>query len=141
MLELAGVWPPAGAEAVEVDDAYERLADVGFEYGPVFQGLRGVWRRGEEVFAEVELGEEEAGRAGRLVCIRRCWMRRCMRRAGGRLDGIWRERERAGDGVRLPFSWGGVGLYAAGASRVAGLSCSGGGDGVVRWWRALVGGG
>ena len=63
-LELAGVWPPAGAEPLEIDDAYERLEDVGLEYGPVFQGLRGVWRRGEEVFAEVELGEEQAGDAG-----------------------------------------------------------------------------
>ena len=37
---------------------------AGLEYGPVFQGLRGVWRRGGEVFAEVALDEEQAGRAG-----------------------------------------------------------------------------
>ncbi|WP_189135945.1 type I polyketide synthase, partial [Wenjunlia tyrosinilytica] len=42
-------WPPAGAVAVPVDDVYDRFAELGFSYGPVFQGLRAVWRRGEEV--------------------------------------------------------------------------------------------
>src|SRR3954451_13244100 len=43
-------WPPEGAEAIEVDDVYDRLADAGFVYGPAFQGLRAAWRRGEEIF-------------------------------------------------------------------------------------------
>ncbi|MEU9993742.1 type I polyketide synthase, partial [Streptomyces sp. NPDC048045] len=33
-------WPPAGAAAVELDGFYEGMADAGFGYGPVFQGLR-----------------------------------------------------------------------------------------------------
>ena len=41
------VWPPAGATAMDVTDAYERLAARGYEYGPAFQGLRAMWRRGE----------------------------------------------------------------------------------------------
>ncbi|WP_435179503.1 polyketide synthase dehydratase domain-containing protein, partial [Actinacidiphila sp. bgisy145] len=49
------VWPPAGAVAVAVDDAYERLARRGYGYGPAFQGLRQVWRAGDTVYAEVEL--------------------------------------------------------------------------------------
>ncbi|GAB3897543.1 hypothetical protein GCM10029964_080580 [Kibdelosporangium lantanae] len=44
-------WPPAGAEPVSVD--YEDLAARGFDYGPAFRGLRAVWRRGDELFAEV----------------------------------------------------------------------------------------
>ncbi|MEU4704759.1 type I polyketide synthase, partial [Nonomuraea dietziae] len=54
----ASVWPPSGAEPVEVEGGYERLAERGYEYGPAFQGLRAVWRRGEELFAEVVLPEE-----------------------------------------------------------------------------------
>ncbi|WP_324617633.1 polyketide synthase dehydratase domain-containing protein, partial [Streptomyces sp. NRRL F-5053] len=56
-----GVWPPRGAEPVDVSDCYERLAEAGFGYGPVFQGLRSAWRRGEDVFAEVALPEGVEG--------------------------------------------------------------------------------
>ncbi|WP_257134493.1 acyltransferase domain-containing protein, partial [Streptomyces sp. st77] len=50
-------WPPAGAQAVDASDVYELLAGQGYGYGPVFQGLRSVWRRADEVFAEVVLPE------------------------------------------------------------------------------------
>ncbi|MCX5338610.1 type I polyketide synthase [Streptomyces atratus] len=55
-----GTWPPAGAETVELDGFYDGMADGGFAYGPVFQGLRSVWRSGDEVFAEVALPEDTA---------------------------------------------------------------------------------
>ncbi|MEU2065295.1 acyltransferase domain-containing protein, partial [Streptomyces sp. NPDC013455] len=55
---LAGVWPPAGAEPVDLDRFYDRLADAGFLYGPVFQGLAGAWRCGESLVAEVGLPDE-----------------------------------------------------------------------------------
>ncbi|MGQ5641022.1 MULTISPECIES: polyketide synthase dehydratase domain-containing protein, partial [unclassified Streptomyces] len=45
---------------------YERFAGLGLSYGPVFRGLRGVWRRGGEVFAEVGLPEEQETVAGRF---------------------------------------------------------------------------
>jgi acyl transferase domain-containing protein len=51
------VWPPVGATAVDVTDAYERLAERGYEYGPAFQGLQAMWQRGNEVFAEVAVPE------------------------------------------------------------------------------------
>ncbi|WP_257134492.1 acyltransferase domain-containing protein, partial [Streptomyces sp. st77] len=50
-------WPPTGAVAVDVSDVYETMAGQGYGYGPVFQGLRSVWRRADEVFAEVVLPE------------------------------------------------------------------------------------
>ncbi|MGQ4406689.1 SDR family NAD(P)-dependent oxidoreductase, partial [Streptomyces hayashii] len=56
--ETMAVWPPAGAEPVEADGFYERLADAGYHYGPVFQGVSRVWRAGEELFAEVGLPED-----------------------------------------------------------------------------------
>jgi polyketide synthase 12 len=49
------VWPPAGAVPLDVADGYERLAGRGYGYGPAFRGLTSMWRRGDEVFAEVTL--------------------------------------------------------------------------------------
>jgi acyl transferase domain-containing protein len=56
-------WPPADATALDLAGAYERLAGRGYAYGPAFRGLRAVWRRGEEIFAEVEL-PDAAGSPG-----------------------------------------------------------------------------
>ncbi|HEV7979237.1 MAG TPA: SDR family NAD(P)-dependent oxidoreductase [Amycolatopsis sp.] len=50
-------WPPADATALDLDGLYPEFAGDGREYGPAFQGLRAVWQRGEEVFAEVALAE------------------------------------------------------------------------------------
>ncbi|MGW4615969.1 polyketide synthase dehydratase domain-containing protein, partial [Rhodococcus triatomae] len=61
-----GVWPPVGAVAVSVEGAYERLAGQGYGYGPVFQGLRAAWQRGEEIFAEVVLPEGAGADAERF---------------------------------------------------------------------------
>ncbi len=58
------VWPPVGATAVDVTDAYERLAARGYEYGPAFQGLRALWRHGNEVFAEVAVPEVAGVKVG-----------------------------------------------------------------------------
>ncbi|MFV2098693.1 type I polyketide synthase [Micromonospora sp. LOL_014] len=50
-------WPPPGADAVPLtpDRLYADLAARGLDYGPAFRGVRAVWRRGPEVFAEVAL--------------------------------------------------------------------------------------
>ncbi|MGB3440609.1 MAG: SDR family NAD(P)-dependent oxidoreductase [Actinophytocola sp.] len=50
-----GEWPPPGADPVPVDDVYDRIADLGVDYGPTFQGLTAVWQRGDDLFAEVSL--------------------------------------------------------------------------------------
>ncbi|MFG2051515.1 SDR family NAD(P)-dependent oxidoreductase, partial [Micromonospora sp. NPDC048935] len=49
-------WPPAGDE-LDLTTAYETLRDKGYQYGPVFQGLRRAWRHGDEIHAEVRLPE------------------------------------------------------------------------------------
>ncbi|MGI3199799.1 polyketide synthase dehydratase domain-containing protein [Streptomyces sp. GLT-R25] len=49
------IWPPERAVVVSLEGFYERLAGLGLAYGPVFQGVRALWQRGDEVFAEVEL--------------------------------------------------------------------------------------
>ena len=51
--DWAQTWPPAGATAVDVAGGYEGLAERGYEYGPAFRGLRGMWTSGDEVFAEI----------------------------------------------------------------------------------------
>ncbi|MFJ8649769.1 SDR family NAD(P)-dependent oxidoreductase [Streptomyces sp. NPDC093546] len=50
-------WPPPDAAPVPVDGFYEDLAAKGLEYGPEFRSVRALWRRGQELFAEVALGE------------------------------------------------------------------------------------
>ncbi|WP_063056656.1 type I polyketide synthase [Nocardia salmonicida] len=108
--ELA-TWPVSGATAVEIGDPYAELADAGYGYGPVFQGLRAVWRRGEELFAEVELPEQARGAAGAFG-IHPALLDaalHAMAVAGGDTDG---------DQIRLPFAWEGVTLHAVGATAV-----------------------
>ncbi len=118
-LELAGAWPPAGAQPVGVEDAYERLGDVGAEYGPAFQGLRTAWRRGEEVFAEVELSEAESGQAGWFGVHPALLDSALHASVVALLDDVpGGDGERDGSAVSLPFSWGGVRLGDAGAERL-----------------------
>ncbi|RKS10384.1 acyl transferase domain-containing protein [Nocardiopsis sp. Huas11] len=47
-------WPPTAAESLAVWPDYDRLLRRGYAYGPLFQGLRGVWRHGNDLLAEVE---------------------------------------------------------------------------------------
>ncbi|MFF4601822.1 SDR family NAD(P)-dependent oxidoreductase [Streptomyces sp. NPDC001339] len=48
-------WPPQHATEIPLEGTYARLAKLGYEYGPAFQGLSGLWQRGDELYAEVEL--------------------------------------------------------------------------------------
>jgi acyl transferase domain-containing protein/NADPH:quinone reductase-like Zn-dependent oxidoreductase/acyl carrier protein len=56
-------WPPANATPLETASLYARFVELGYEYGPAFQGLRSVWRLGEEAVGEVALGPEQAREA------------------------------------------------------------------------------
>ncbi len=109
---LAGeAWPPAGAEAVELDGFYEALADAGLEYGPAFRGLRAVWRRDGELFAEVSLAQEQRATAG-LFGMHPGLLDAAVQ--AGVLDSDGGDRERAG--AMLAFSWSGVALHRVGAA-------------------------
>ncbi|ANN18851.1 hypothetical protein SD37_26645 [Amycolatopsis orientalis] len=100
-------WPPAGARRVEVTGLYEGLAEAGFVYGSTFQGLRDVWVRDDEVFANVALPPEAAGEAGRFG------LHPALFDAGLH---AWALREDATEGGRIPFAWSGVSLFAVGAT-------------------------
>ncbi|MER5363574.1 polyketide synthase dehydratase domain-containing protein, partial [Streptomyces sp. NPDC002785] len=107
-----GEWPPAGAEAVETDGFYDAFAALGLGYGPVFQGLRAAWLRGDEVFAEVALGEAQQGDA-RAYGLHPALLDAALHAVG--LGGFFDAEENAGQ-ARLPFVWDGVRLHAAGAA-------------------------
>ncbi|WFB10705.1 SDR family NAD(P)-dependent oxidoreductase [Streptomyces sp. LX-29] len=102
------VWPPKGAEEVPIGDLYERAARRGYRYGPAFQGLTSVWRRGAEVFAEVRLDRERELDAGRFT------VHPALLDAAVQAYAV--AVPEAASGTRMPFSWRGVSLRAAGAT-------------------------
>ncbi|ORV61713.1 polyketide synthase [Mycobacterium europaeum] len=107
------VWPPVGATPVDVGDGYERLADRGYGYGPAFRGLTSMWRRGDEVFAEVTLpadaGVSVAGFGVHPVILDAALHAVILTSDGDELP----------EGSMLvPFSWQRVSLHAAGATAV-----------------------
>ncbi|AKZ60159.1 Type I polyketide synthase [Streptomyces ambofaciens ATCC 23877] len=118
-------WPPADARAVPVNDLYPELAAAGLDYGPVFQGLRGVWRAGEELWAEVELPEAAHADAGRFGLHPALLDAALHSLAVGAVtsDG------RAGP-PGLPFSWSRIALTVSGATRLRVRVSPRGADGV-----------
>ncbi|MGH8932557.1 MAG: SDR family NAD(P)-dependent oxidoreductase, partial [Egibacteraceae bacterium] len=106
------VWPPTGAVAVDVDDLYDRLAQQGLCYGPAFQGLHAVWRRGDEVFAEVKVPQECQDDVGAFA-VHPALLDAALHAVA---FGPFTRTEADGESVRLPFLWGGVRVHATGAS-------------------------
>ncbi|AXB42462.1 polyketide synthase [Amycolatopsis albispora] len=102
-----GEWPPPNAEAVDLEGFYDGLAERGLRYGPVFQGVQAVWRRGEEIFAEVALRPETTDAAAYGV-------------HPALLDAALHALVVTDDNTepRLPFSWNGVTLHASGADKL-----------------------
>jgi NADPH:quinone reductase-like Zn-dependent oxidoreductase len=100
-------WPPAGAEPLDVEYAYDLFAEHGLEYGAVFQGLEAAWRDGERVYASVALPEEGSEEAGRF--------RIHPALLDAALHGIGLAGGEGPEELRLPFSWRGVSLLARGA--------------------------
>ncbi|MFI9756613.1 SDR family NAD(P)-dependent oxidoreductase [Streptomyces sp. NPDC051963] len=107
-------WPPSGAQQVDLDtgDLYEGMLERGYAYGPVFQGLRAVWRRGEELFAEVALPAEERGEAASFG-LHPALLDAALQ--AGTFAAADTAEEEPGQPV-MPFSWNGLELHAAGAS-------------------------
>jgi acyl transferase domain-containing protein/acyl carrier protein len=98
-------WPPADAVAADVSGAYDMLLSRGYGYGPVFQGLKAAWTRGEELFAEVALPED--------TDIEGFGIHPALLDSAMHVGLIGLQGE--GDETLLPFSWNGVTLHATGA--------------------------
>ncbi|MYY10692.1 SDR family NAD(P)-dependent oxidoreductase [Streptomyces sp. SID4919] len=105
----SGPWPPPGAAETPVTDVYTRLAEHGYAYGPAFQGLRRLWRAGDERCAEVELPQGGAGTHGFVLhpvlldTVLHAWLLDAASGAGARL---------------LPFAWRGVDIHATATTRL-----------------------
>ena len=100
------VWPPVGASTVEVAGAYERLAELGYEYGRAFRGLQAMWRRGAELFAEIAVPDDGGAPVGGFG------IHPVLLDAALHAIGVAGQQTQ----TMLPFSWQGVSLHAAGAS-------------------------
>ncbi|MFH9617840.1 type I polyketide synthase [Streptomyces pratensis] len=102
-------WPPEGAGRVVSDHFYPSMAEAGYVYGPAFRGLRSVWTRGEEIFAEVTLPDDHEDDA-RQFGIHPALLDAALHAASfGALGGMGQDR------LLLPFAWTGVTLHASGA--------------------------
>ncbi|HWO61499.1 MAG TPA: SDR family NAD(P)-dependent oxidoreductase, partial [Umezawaea sp.] len=103
-------WPPPGAHAVDLRDFYDRAAEAGLAYGPMFSGLTSVWRSADATYAEVVLPDtaSDATSFGLHPALLDAALHAVV--AGGLAD--------LGDGPLLPFAWSGVRLLAAGASAI-----------------------
>ncbi|MEU1260300.1 SDR family NAD(P)-dependent oxidoreductase, partial [Streptomyces chartreusis] len=99
-------WPPAGATEVDVTDIYQRYSRAGLDYGPAFQGLRGVWRLDDDAYAEVVLPEPAGSTQGLGL-------------HPALLDAVLHAGVHAGEENHermLPFGWQDVTLHASGAT-------------------------
>ncbi|OEJ30273.1 hypothetical protein BGK67_01895 [Streptomyces subrutilus] len=104
------VWPPEGAEPLDIDDHYARAAGLGYGYGPAFQGLRAAWRLDDEVFAEVHLDTSATDRSRDAGFGLHPALMDAALQAAGLLGGD------GGDAVRLPFLWQRVAAHSTGAT-------------------------
>ncbi|WP_346265582.1 type I polyketide synthase, partial [Streptomyces hirsutus] len=107
-------WPPADARPVPLDGFYPALAAQGYQYGPVFQGLRAVWRSGDTWYAEIALPEDQhrdAARYGLHPALLDAALHAQL--AGHGTDG-----DGEGGGLGLPFAFSGVTLHAVGATEL-----------------------
>nr|WP_018680913.1 type I polyketide synthase [Actinokineospora enzanensis] len=96
-------WPPADAEPLDVEARYVEFDEHGIDHGPLFRTIRAVWRRGAEVFAEVELtGDALADAPGRHLHPA---LLQALLSSGP-----------IGDEPGLPDTWHEVSLFATGAS-------------------------
>ncbi|MFE5212937.1 SDR family NAD(P)-dependent oxidoreductase, partial [Streptomyces sp. NPDC056600] len=99
-------WPSAEAVTMDVGEVYDRLAALGYGYGPQFRNVRAAGHRGAALLAEVELPEhlhdETSGFALHPALLDAALHLLPVRPGGG-------------GGTVLPFSWSGVRLHATGA--------------------------
>ncbi|MFE7798544.1 type I polyketide synthase [Nocardia sp. NPDC057440] len=105
-------WPPSGAEPSDDGSFYDRLAQRGFDYGPVFQGVTAMWSHGERTFAEVSLSESVSESAAAFG-IHPALLDACLHVAIGELI-----QDLPPGRIPLPFSFTGVQLWRSGVAAV-----------------------
>jgi len=103
-VDTVDIAPPDDAVPIDPAGLYEGLDGLGLQYGPAFRGLRAAWRRGSDVYAEVELppGTDTAGHPIHPAL----------------LDAALHPLVSGSDRTLLPFTWQNVRLTAATAGRL-----------------------
>ncbi|MGW7409947.1 SDR family NAD(P)-dependent oxidoreductase [Streptomyces sp. NPDC054833] len=114
-------WPPADAQPVDLDGFYDRLADLGLSYGPLFQRLRAAWRGHDAVYAELAVTDEAQAGADAFG-VHPALLDSALHAlgAGGLVP--------ATDGPLLPFAWSRVTLHGTGAAGLRVRLSQAGGD-------------
>lgn len=105
-------WPPADAEPVEAETVYERLVKIGIQHGGAFMAVRSAWRRGEEMFSDLHLVEQERA-GGERYCMHPALLDASLQ-AMASLMISEQDREPGGAELRVPFVWRGVRLHTTG---------------------------
>ncbi|MFF8104482.1 type I polyketide synthase [Streptomyces sp. NPDC016640] len=112
--EGAGAYAAAaapGAEPLDVSDFYDRFAERGYGYGPVFRGLVTAYRDGADIHAEVALPRSAQGDASRFG-LHPALLDAALQTMS--LGTFFPE-----DGqVRMPFALRGIRLHRLGADRL-----------------------
>jgi 5-hydroxydodecatetraenal polyketide synthase CpkA len=103
-------WPPVGAEELDTEDLYERLAEGGYNYGPSFQGLSKAFRLGDGLFAEMALESGQESQAHGF-CVHPALLDSALHAMLPAAFGGKRSGE-----LEVPFSFSGVRLLGRGAS-------------------------
>ncbi|MGH3702754.1 MAG: polyketide synthase dehydratase domain-containing protein, partial [Pseudonocardiaceae bacterium] len=122
----ADAWSIAGAEVLVsapdgVASFYDRAAALGYEYGPAFRGVRGIWRAGDAVLVEAALPDAVAVEDG--IGLHPALLDAVLHAIG---SGDWFTDTTP----RLPFAWSGVRLHATGAREVRARITAAGPDAV-----------
>ena len=74
------ILPPPDAESIDVTALYKDLAELGYGYGPTFQGIKEAWHAEDVVWARAALPRDCQLRPRfAMGCIRPFWIRPCMR--------------------------------------------------------------
>ncbi|WP_030992164.1 type I polyketide synthase [Streptomyces sp. NRRL WC-3744] len=110
-----GAWPPPGATPLDVTGLYPHLHAEGYDYGPVFRGVKAAWRHGDQLLAELELPDSARQDAARHA-LHPALLDSALH-VTSLVDG---EPDGSTDGIALPFAWTGVALHGQGglAARV-----------------------
>ncbi|MEW2477941.1 type I polyketide synthase, partial [Micromonospora gifhornensis] len=107
----SGPWPPQDAEPVALDDVYDRLAGLGYHYGPAFRRMTRLWRRPGERYVEVTLAEDQLPEAAGYAlhpALLDAALHPLLPLVAAAPDEVGAEV--------LPFAFTGVRLHASGAS-------------------------
>ncbi|WP_432011350.1 type I polyketide synthase [Streptomyces cucumeris] len=105
---LPAQWPPAGGTEMTADALYVGMAELGFDYGPLFQGVRAAWQVDGDCYAEVALPGDTGGEGfGIHPALFDASLHSGLLQDDGPRDTAF-----------LPFSWSGVRTGRRGLSRV-----------------------